>query len=92
VFSCSKPDSELIGTWENAKAPEVLEFKQDGTGVFTYPNNATPPLNFVWKKTAENSYALEVNYMGNNRIITATLKDKALSLTSNMGIETYKKR
>lgn len=92
AFSCSKPGSELVGTWDNAKVPEVVEFKPDGTGTFYYPNNLNPPLNFVWKKTAENSYSLEVTYMGSNRILTGTLKDKTLSLTSNVGIEIYNKR
>lgn len=92
AFGCSKSGSELVGTWDNVKAPEVVEFKQDGTGIFLYPNTQNPPLTFKWKQTADKSYSIDVNYMGSIRILTGTLKDKALRLESNMGVEVYNKR
>lgn len=92
VFSCSKPGSELVGTWDNVKAPEVLEFKQDGTGIFLYPKTQNPPLTFKWKQTAKNSYTLDVSYLGSLKTLTGSLKDKTLGLESNVGIEVYNKR
>lgn len=92
LSGCGRSGTELVGIWDNAKAPEVLEFKKDGTGTFSYPQNQNPPLAFAWKQTARNSCTLTVDYLGNKRILTGTIKDKALSLESTAGREEYIKR
>jgi len=92
VFSCSKSGSNLTGKWYNVKVPEIAEFKQDGTGSFSYSNNQNPPLIFSWKKTADNSYSIDVNYMGSKRILTGKLDGKNLNIESNVGIEVYSRK
>lgn len=92
VFSCSKSGSDLTGKWYNVKVPEIAEFKQDGTGSFSYPNNQNPPLIFNWKKTADNSYSIDVNYMGTKRVLTGKLEGKSLNIESNVGTEVYNKK
>lgn len=92
VFSCNKSSSGLVGKWYNVKVPEIAEFKQDGTGSFSYPNNQNPPLVFNWKKAADNSYSIDVTYMGGKRTLTGKLEGKSLNIESNVGIEVYNKK
>ena len=91
ALSCSKSGSELVGIWDNTKSPEIVEFKPDGSGVFTYPNSQTPPLSFSWKRAEKNSFIMDVNFMGTGRTLTATIKDNSLSIESTMGKELYQK-
>lgn len=91
AFSCSKSGSELVGVWDNVNAPESVEFKPDNSGMFTYQNSNNPPLAFSWKETSKNIYILDVDFMGNRKILTTTVSDKGLSIESAMGKELYKK-
>ena len=92
VLSCSKKDPELVGIWENTSSPEIVEFKPDGSGVFTYPKRQIPPLVFFWKQAEKNNYVLEVNFLGDSRTLTATVNDKGMSIQSNTGRELYKRQ
>jgi hypothetical protein len=92
TFSCSKSGSELVGVWDNVKALEIVEFKADGSGVFTYSNSKNPPLTFSWNKTSKNNYFLDVNFMGTRKSLTATINDKDMSIESTVGKELYQKR
>ena len=91
ALGCSKAGPEVVGVWDNVKAPESVEFKTDGTGMFTYPNRQTPPLSFSWKNTVKNSCTLEVNFNGTSKTLTATVKDKSLEIESTMGKELYQR-
>lgn len=55
VVSCSKSAAELVGVWDNSNAHEVVEFKADGSGVFTYPNSQTPQLTFTWNQASKHN-------------------------------------
>jgi len=92
VLSCSKSGSELVGVWDNTKSHEIVEFKQDGSGVFTYPNSQNPPLTFSWNQASKNNYLLDVNFLGTSKTLTATINDKSMSIESTMGKELYQKR
>lgn len=92
VFGCSKSDSGVTGKWYNVKAPEIVEFKQDGTGSFSYTNNQNPPLTFAWKQTADNNYAIDVTYMGNKRTLIGRLDGTSLNIESNVGVEVYARK
>ena len=92
VLSCSKKDPELVGIWDNTSSPEIVEFKPDGSGVFTYPKSQNPPLVFFWKQAEKNNYVLEVNFLGDSRTLTATVNDKGMSIQSNTGRELYKRQ
>ena len=91
ALSCSKKGPELVGIWDNTSSPEIVEFKPDGSGVFTYPKSQNPPLVFFWKQAEKNNYVLEVNFLGDSRTLTATVNDKGMSIQSNTGKELYKK-
>lgn len=91
ALSCSKKDPELVGIWDNTSSPEIVEFKPDGSGVFTYPKSQNPPLVFFWKQAEKNNYVLEVNFLGDSRTLTATVNDKGMSIQSNTGKESYKR-
>ena len=91
ALSCSKKDPELVGIWDNTSSPEIVEFKPDGSGVFTYPKSQNPPLVFFWKQAEKNNYVLEVNFLGDSRTLTATVNDKGMSIQSNTGKELYKR-
>lgn len=91
ALGCTKAGSDIVGAWDNVKAPEVVEFKADGTGVFKYPNNQNPPLAFSWKQAATTSYILDVNFMGARKNLTATISDQRLSIESTQGRELYQK-
>lgn len=92
VFGCTKPGPEIVGVWDNVKSPEIVEFKPDGTGVFNYPKSQNPSLSFSWKKGLDNSFILDVNFMGTQKTLTATIRDKSLSIESSMGKELYQKQ
>lgn len=92
ALGCAKANPEIIGAWDNVKAPEIVEFKPDGTGIFTYPNSRNPPLVFSWKQTVNNSYTLDVNFMKSQKALTATIRDKGLTIESSMGKELYQKK
>ncbi|HEY3307063.1 MAG TPA: hypothetical protein VGJ93_01285 [Desulfuromonadaceae bacterium] len=91
ALSCSKPAPEIVGTWDNAKAPESVEFRPDGTGTFIYTNQQNPPLNFTWRQTEQNKYLLNIDFMGSKKVLMGTVKEKALNLEGNMGTEMYNK-
>ncbi len=91
ALGCTKTGPEIVGAWENIKVPEIVEFKPDGTGVFTYPNSQNPPLVFSWLQAVKNSYILNVDFMGSRKTLTATISDKRLSIESTLGKELYQK-
>jgi hypothetical protein len=92
ALSCSKSGSELVGVWDNTRSHEIVEFKQDGSGVFMYPNSPNPPLTFSWNQSSKNNYILDVNFLGTRKTLTATINDKSMSIESTMGRELYQKR
>jgi len=92
ALSCSKSGAELVGVWDNAKGHEIVEFKPDGSGVFTYPNSQNPQLAFSWNQSSKNNYLLDVNFMGTRKSLTATINDKSMSIESTLGRESYQKR
>jgi hypothetical protein len=91
ALGCAKAGREIVGVWDNVKATEIVEFKQDGTGVFTYPNSQNPPLAFSWKHAAKSSYILDVNFMGTKKNLAATITDNNLRIESSIGNELYQK-
>lgn len=91
AFGCSKSGAELIGIWDNTKAPEIVEFKADGSGVFTYPKTQNPPLTFTWEQDTAHKYILDINFMGTKKTLTAVTSDKGLSIESTTGKELYQK-
>ena len=91
ALGCTKTDPEIVGAWDNVKASEIVEFKSDGTGVFTYSNGQNPPLAFSWKQVVKNSYILDVNFMGTRKTLTATINGTSLGIESTMGLELYQK-
>ncbi len=91
ALGCAKAGPKIEGAWDNAKVPETVEFKTDGTGMFTYPNKQNPPLTFSWKHTVKNSYVLEVNFNGTSKTLTATVSDKGMEIESTMGKELYQR-
>lgn len=88
---CHKRTPELVGIWNNNKVPEVVEFKSDGSGVFSYQGNSNPPLKFVWKEKGKNTYLLSIDYLGSRKELLATVQNKSLVLESNTGKEFYSK-
>ena len=92
AFGCVKSGADITGILDNAKVQEVVEFKQDGTGVFTYPDGKNPPLAFTWKRSVNNSYTLDVDFIGTKRTLIGTVQDKFLQIESTMGKELYNKR
>jgi len=91
ILGCSKANPEIVGIWDNIKAPESVEFKPDGTGVFTYRDSGNPPLTFAWKQVVKNSYILDVNFMGNRKNLTATIHSSTLGIESTTGEELYQR-
>lgn len=89
AFGCSKKP-EVVGTWENTTVQELMEFKADNSGVIQGKN--LPPLMFVWKETAPNSYSLDVDFQGQKKGLKAVVQDGHLVLEGSGGQETYKKR
>lgn len=84
--------SELVGTWSNDKVPEIVEFRADGNGMFSYQGNSNPPLRFTWKESGKGKYLLNVDYMGTGRVLVAALQDKTLIVEGDAGKEFYSKR
>ena len=91
TLGCAKGDPEIVGRWDNIKAPESVEFKPDGTGVFTYQNSQNPPLVFVWSQAIKNSYILDINFMGSRKNLTATIRSGTLGIVSTTGEELYQR-
>jgi hypothetical protein len=91
ALGCTKAGPEIVGLWDNVNAIEIVEFKPDGTGVFTYQNSQIPPLAFSWKRAVQNSYIMDVNFKGSGKTLTATVSGKGLSIESTMGKELYQK-
>lgn len=88
ALGCSKKP-ELIGMWENTSVPEMIEFKQDSTGIIQGKN--MPPLTFAWKESGPNTYNLDVNFQGQKKALKGVLQDKGLTLEGEHGKETYRK-
>lgn len=92
ALGCTKAGPEIVGLWDNVNAIEIVEFKPDDTGVFTYKNNQIPPLAFSWKRAVQNSYVLDIDFKGSRKTLTATVSSKGMSIESAMGKELYQKR
>ena len=92
LIGCSKSGPEIIGVWDNAKAPETVEFRADGTGLFVSGNQQNPPLRCTWKQTSKINYLIEIDFQGSKKILMATVKGKAMNLESDVGNEMYNKR
>lgn len=92
LLGCSKPGPDIIGTWNNAKAAETVEFRANGTGTFAYPSQQNPPLSFTWKQTGTSNYLLEVPFQGRKKTLVATVKGKTLNLETELGNELYNKQ
>lgn len=89
MYGCSKgPD--VVGTWENTKVPEIIEFKADKTGQIQGQN--VQPLSFTWQEIDKNKYSLVVNFMGPKKELIGTVQNKSLTLESSIGKETYRKK
>ena len=92
LIGCSKSGPDIIGTWNNAKVPETVEFRANGTGTFLYANQQNPPLSFTWRQTGDNTYLLEIPFQGSKKNLMATVKGKTLNLESDLGNELYNKQ
>ena len=92
LMGCSKPGPDIIGTWSNAKVPETVEFRANGTGTFLYANQQNPPLSFTWSQTGDKTYLLEIPFQGSKKNLMATVKGKTLNLESDLGNELYNKQ
>ena len=92
AVSCSKSGTGPVGVWDNTKGHEIVEFKADGSGDFTYPNSQNPQLTFAWKQSSKNNYLLDIDFMGTRKTLTATIDDKNMAIESTLGRELYLKR
>lgn len=89
---CRRGTPGLVGIWNNNKVPEMVEFKSDGSGIFSYQGNSNPPLKFVWKKKGEHTYLLNIDYLGSRKELLATVQNTSLVVESTTGKEFYSKR
>lgn len=67
VFGCNKPESKLVGTWNNVKTPSSIQFNQDKTGVIFQRTNPQLPqqILFKWAMLKDNDFIVEVLVQGN---------------------------
>ena len=89
VLSACGKKAEPNGIWQNMNVPESMEFKPDNTGVIQGKN--LPPLMFTWKKSADHTYVLEVNFQGQMKQLKAVVSKDALELEGEGGKEHYRK-
>lgn len=88
LLGCSKKP-EPVGKWQNTNVEELLEFKDDSSGMIKGKN--LPPLMFAWRKEAEHSYILDVNFQGQKKSLRALVQNDSLVLEGEGGKETYRK-
>ena len=88
LIGCSSK-SEPVGKWQNTNVEEQIEFKGDSSGVIKGKN--LPPLMFAWRKEAEHSYILDVNFQGQKKSLRAIIQSDSLVLEGEGGKETYRK-
>ncbi|WP_243371548.1 hypothetical protein [Geotalea sp. SG265] len=79
-LGCNKK-SEVTGKWKNVNLPETLEFRKDQSGTFTVQNN--PSLQFKWKALPDGRIELDINFMGNVRILYGKMEKSTFVLGGN---------
>ena len=72
LVGCSKADTRLVGKWKNQSLPEIVEFKNDKTGIFLVKDN--PPLSFTWTIVKGDNVKIDISYQGQVRSLTGSVE------------------
>jgi len=89
VIGCSKTESRLIGKWQNTKMQEVVEFRNDKSGVFDVVG--APPVPFKWSVMQDDGIKLDFVVMGTPKVLMGKLDKGLFILEGNQMEATYRK-
>lgn len=66
AFGCQKPESKLVGTWNNVKTPSSIQFNADKTGQILQKTNPNlpPQIPFQWAMVKGNDFQVQVSVQG----------------------------
>lgn len=88
VLGCSRPESKLVGKWQNENLPETLEFLANKTGVFE--ERTRPPLPFKWSME-DNRVRLDIIIGGTTQPLTGELSNDLFIMRNGNLQATYRK-
>lgn len=89
ILGCDRTESRLVGKWKNVSMPEIVEFKDNKTGVFVVQGN--PSLAFTWKVVEGKRVKIDISYMGRIQTLFGKVADDAFVLEGKGEQAVYKK-
>lgn len=78
LFGCSKAENRLVGKWKNQSLPEIVEFRNDKTGIFIVKDS--PALPFNWTIESGNSVRVDIPYQGQIRSLSGSMEKNVIIL------------
>jgi len=82
LVGCSKADTRLVGKWKNQSLPEIVEFKNDKTGIFLVKDS--PPLSFTWTIESGDNVRIDIPYQGKVQSLSGNV-DKNVFVLNGKG-------